>query len=179
MVKEIRFCKFKRLVVWTKGNSVPERAFSGTEYARGAKNKLLWYAARFLKHSVRRTVFCGTKGIFGTGNALLWYAARFQRHSVPETPSYGTEYARGAKNRLLWYATHFLRHSVRRTGFCGTEGIFGTGNHHYGTGYIFIRRHSVPETPSYGTGCIFRAHNKKRDAEKLHPHNQFTQAIKP
>ena len=28
-------------------------------------------------------------------------------------------------------------------------------------------------------GCIFRAHNKKRDAEKLHPHNQFTQTIKP
>ena len=52
MVKEIRFCKFKRLVVWTKGNSVPERAFSGTEYARGAKNKLLWYATHFQRHSV-------------------------------------------------------------------------------------------------------------------------------
>ena len=28
-------------------NSVPERAFSGTEYARGAKNRLLWYAVHF------------------------------------------------------------------------------------------------------------------------------------
>lgn len=33
-------------------NSVPERASWGTEYARGAKNKLLWYAARFQRHSV-------------------------------------------------------------------------------------------------------------------------------
>ena len=63
-------------------------------------------------------------------------------------------------------AWFFLRHSVPETA-------------PYGTGYIFIRRHSVPETASYGTGCIFSAHNKKRDAEKLHPHNQFTQAIKP
>ena len=54
-------------------NSVPERAFSGTEYARGAKNRLLWYATHFQRHSVRRTGFCGTEEIFGTGKALLWY----------------------------------------------------------------------------------------------------------
>ena len=45
---------------------------------------------------------------------------------------------------------------------------------------VVQKGYSVPETPSYGTGCIFRAHNKKRDAEKLHPHNQFTrQSNKP
>ena len=37
---------------WVWLHSVPERAFSGTEYARGAKNRLLWYAARFQRHSV-------------------------------------------------------------------------------------------------------------------------------
>ena len=77
-----------------------------------------------------------------------------KEYSVPETPSYGTGYI------------FIRRHSVPETPS-------------YGTGHIFIRRHSVPETASYGTGCIFSAHNKKRDAEKLHPHNQFTQAIKP
>ena len=40
-------------------NSVPERAFSGTEYARGTKNRLLWYAAHLQKHSVQKTGFCG------------------------------------------------------------------------------------------------------------------------
>ena len=54
-------------------NSVPERAFSGTEYARGAKNKLLWYATHFQRHSVQKTGFYGTEEIFGTGNPLLWY----------------------------------------------------------------------------------------------------------
>ena len=105
MVKEIRFCKFKRLVVWTKGKfgtgegllwyricarckkqastvrkrySVPETPAYGTEYARGAKNRLMWYATRFQRHSVRRTGFCGTEGIFGTGNALLWYGVLLQ-----------------------------------------------------------------------------------------------------
>ena len=82
MVKEIRFCKFKRLVVWTKGNSVPERAFSGTEYARGAKNRLLWYATHFLRHSVRRTGFSGTEGIFGTGNALLRYGVHLHSEAL-------------------------------------------------------------------------------------------------
>ena len=53
-----------------------------TEYARGAKNRLLWYATHFQGHSVRRTGFSGTGVIFGTGNRLLWYAARFQGHSV-------------------------------------------------------------------------------------------------
>ena len=62
MVKEIRFCKFKRLVVWTKGKfgtgegllgygicarckkqaPVVRDAFSG---ALGAQNRLLWYGS--------------------------------------------------------------------------------------------------------------------------------------
>ena len=97
MVKEIRFCKFKRLVVWTKGNSVPERAFSGTEYARGAKNRLLWYGTHFQGHSVRRTGFCGTEEIFGTGNALLRYGVHLHSEAL------------GTGNALLWYGVHLQR----------------------------------------------------------------------
>ena len=97
MVKEIRFCKFKRLVVWTKGNSVPERAFSGTEYARGAKNRLLWYAARFQRHSVRRTGFYGTEEIFGTGNHLLRYGVHLHSEAL------------GTGNALLRYGVHLQR----------------------------------------------------------------------
>ena len=84
-------------------------------------------------------------------------------NSVPERAFSGTEYACCAKKGFLGYATHFLRHSVRKTGFCGTKGIFGTRN-------ALLR---------YGVHHHFRAHNKKKDAEKLHPHNQFTQAIFP
>ena len=69
MVKEIRFCKFKRLVVWTKGKfgtgegplvygicvrcekqapGVP----NGFSEALGAQNRLLWYRRdiRYRKH---------------------------------------------------------------------------------------------------------------------------------
>ena len=78
MVKEIRFCKFKRLVVWTKGKFGTRKGLWCTEYALGAKNRLLGYAAHFQGHSVRRTGFWGTEGIFGTGNALLWYGVHLQ-----------------------------------------------------------------------------------------------------
>ena len=44
-------------------------------WALGAKKGLLWYAAHFQGHSVRRTAFSGTGVIFGTGNPLLWYGA--------------------------------------------------------------------------------------------------------
>ena len=67
-------------------NSVPERAFSGTEYACCAKKGFLRYATRFLKHSVRRTGFCGTEGIFGTGNALLWYGVHLQSAGCLASP---------------------------------------------------------------------------------------------
>ena len=46
--------------LWHSAHSVPERASCGTEYARGAKNRLLWYAAHFQGHSVRKTAFSGT-----------------------------------------------------------------------------------------------------------------------
>ena len=92
MVKEIRFYKFKRLVVWTKGKfgtgegllgygicarckkqaSVVRGAFSG---AFGAKNRLLWYAARFQKSTAqeRASSFLAFV-VFGAGNALLFLA---------------------------------------------------------------------------------------------------------
>ena len=76
--------------LWHSAHSVPEKASCGTEYARGAKNRLLWYAAHFQGHSVRRTAFSGTGVIFGTGNPLLWYAAHFQGHSVLKKGSCGT-----------------------------------------------------------------------------------------
>ena len=106
-----------------KWHSVPERASWGTEYARGAKNRLLWYATHFQGHSVRRTAFSGTGVIFGTGNPLLWYAAHFQGPRARGSPLC-TEYARGAQNRLLWYATRFRKHSVLKKGSCGTRCIF-------------------------------------------------------
>ena len=58
---------------WHLQNSVPERAFSGTEYACRAQKGFLRYATRFQKLSVLKTGFWGTEGIFGTGNPLLWY----------------------------------------------------------------------------------------------------------
>ena len=75
MVKEIRFCKFKRLVVWTKGNSVPERAFYGTEYACRAQKGFLVYATRFQKSTAqeRASSFLAFV-VFGAGNALLFLA---------------------------------------------------------------------------------------------------------
>ena len=76
-------------------NSVPERAFSGTEYARGAKNRLLWYATHFQRHSVRRTGFCGTEEIFGTGNALLRYGVHLHSEAL------------GTGNALLLYRMGF------------------------------------------------------------------------
>ena len=64
--------------LWHSAHSVPERASCGTEYARGAQNRLLWYAAHFQGHSVRRTAFSGTGVIFGAQNRLLWYGSDTQ-----------------------------------------------------------------------------------------------------
>ena len=60
---------------WYSQNSVPERAFYGTEYAFGAPKGFLWYATRFQRRAVLKTGFYGTEGIFGTGNPLLWYGS--------------------------------------------------------------------------------------------------------
>ncbi len=69
MVKEIRFCKFKRLVVWTKGKF-------------GTGEGLLWYGicARCKKQaSVVRDTFSGA---LGAQNRLLWYGRdiRYRKH---------------------------------------------------------------------------------------------------
>ena len=85
-------------------NSVPERAFSGTEYARGAKNRLLWYATHFRKHSVRRTGFCGTEGIFGTGNALLRYGVYLQSAVQERASTFLAFVVFGTGNALLFLA---------------------------------------------------------------------------
>ena len=45
-------------VGWLGWHSVPERAFSGTEYACRAQKGFLGYATRFQRHSVRKTGFC-------------------------------------------------------------------------------------------------------------------------
>ena len=127
MVKEIRFCKFKRLVMWTKGKF-------------GTGNALLWYGicARCKNQaSGVRDAFseehCTGKGLFLSGVCCIrrGQCSPFSgslKNSVPERAFSGTESSLGAQKGFLGYATHFQGHSVRRTGFCGTEGIFGTGN---------------------------------------------------
>ena len=53
-------------------NSVPETAFSCTEYARGAKNRLLWYG-RDIRYRKRPPVVRGAfSEAFGAKNRLLW-----------------------------------------------------------------------------------------------------------
>ena len=165
MVKEIRFCKFKRLVVWTKGKfgtgegllgyGICARCKKQAPGVRGAfsealraQNRLLWYGRdiRYRKRPPMVRVTSSVRRLFGIAacgtikrGISLWIVSQADfmhnislshslKNSVPERASWGTEYARGAKNRLLRYATHFLKPSVLKTGFCGTEGIFGTGN---------------------------------------------------
>ena len=67
-------------------NSVPERAFFGTEYACRAQKGFLGYATHFQGHSVRKTGPCGTEGIFGTGNALLRYGVHLQSAGCLASP---------------------------------------------------------------------------------------------
>ena len=71
-------------------HSVPERAFSGTECACGAKKGLLVYATRFQRHSVQKTGLWCTEWKFGAKKGLLVYAMHFHE-------------ALGAQNRLLGY----------------------------------------------------------------------------
>ena len=106
--------------LWHSAHSVPEKASCGTEYARRAQNRLVWYAAHFQGLPVRKTGFSGTGVVFGAGNRLLWYAAHFQGHSVLKKGSCGTEGIFGTGNPLLWYAAHFQGLPVRKTGFSGT-----------------------------------------------------------
>ena len=103
---------------WHLQNSVPERASSGTEYARRAQKGFLRYATRFLKPSVLKTGFWGTDGIFGTGNTLLRYATHPQRRKTADSQTVDS---------LLPYRTHFQR---RRTASCCTECILGSDWRH-------------------------------------------------
>ena len=94
---------------WHLQNSVPERAFSGTEYACRAKKGFLRYATRFLNPAVLKTGFWGTEGIFGTGNALLRYGTRFQRRKTADSadcgqPSAAPDAFSKARNSRLRYA---------------------------------------------------------------------------
>ena len=104
MVKEIRFCKFKRLVVWTKGNSVPETASYGTGCIFRApyrKGPLPFWR---LLYSVRAMLsFFWQFEKFGTGEGLLWYGicARCKKQASVVRDAFSEAF--GAKNRLLWY----------------------------------------------------------------------------
>ena len=82
-----------------KWHSVPERASCGTEYALGAKNRLLWYGSdiRYRKpptlvrsrYSVRRTSSCGTRRVFrGSGHAAAPCVRNMR--AVQKTSSCGT-----------------------------------------------------------------------------------------
>ena len=81
--------------------SVVRDAFSE---ALGVKNRLLWYAARFLRHSVRRTGFYGTEEIFGTGNGLLRYGVHLQSTAQERASSFLAFVVFGAGNALLFLA---------------------------------------------------------------------------
>ena len=88
--------------LWHSAHSVPEKASCGTEYACGAQNRLLWYAAQ-------KTGFSGTGVIFGTGNPLLWYRTDIR---VRKKASCGTRCifrgTRCAEQAFLvreWYST--------------------------------------------------------------------------
>ena len=50
--------------------------------------------------------------------------------------------------------------AVQKTGFCGTRRIF-RGTRCAEQASVVRKGYSVPETPSYGTGCIFRALHRK------------------
>ena len=74
---------------WHLQNSVPERAFSGTEYACRAQKGFLRYATHFQRLSVLKIGFWGTEVIFGTGNAILRYGTRFQRRKTADSADCG------------------------------------------------------------------------------------------
>ena len=61
MVKEIRFCKFKRLVVWTKGKF-------------GTGEGLLGYGVHLQSTAPERASSFLAFVVFGAGNALLFLA---------------------------------------------------------------------------------------------------------
>ena len=102
-------CRQCSPLFWYLQNSVPEMAFSGTEYACRAKKGFLRYATHFQKPSVLKTGFWGTEGIFGTGNALLRYATHPQRRKTADSadcgqPPAAPDTSSKAQNSRLRYA---------------------------------------------------------------------------
>lgn len=68
--------------------------------------------------------------------------------------------------------------AVQKTGFCGTRRIFrSTRCAEQASGVQ--KRYSVPELPSYGTECIFSAHNKKKGCRKTAPPQSIHAGNKP
>ncbi|CCX54343.1 unknown [Bacteroides sp. CAG:1060] len=137
MVKEIRFYKFKRLVVWTKGKF-------------GTGDGLLGYGicARCKKQaSVVRDAFSEA---FGAQNRLLWYATRFQKSTAQERAS--------SFWRLLYSVQAMLSFFWQFEKFGTGEGLLWYGKFARCTKRLpgvrdaFQNGYSVPETPSYGTG---------------------------
>ena len=122
-------------------HSVPETPSYGTGCIRAPYRKGPLPFWRLL-YSVRAMLsFFWQFEKFGTGEGLLWYGicARCKKQASVVRDAFSE--ALGAQNRLLWYGRDIrYRKSTPMVRGC-----------------IFIRRHSVPETPSYGTGCIFRA----------------------
>ena len=144
MVKEIRFCKFKRLAMWTKWEIRYRRGPSQVQNMRAVQKtgfcgtRRVFRSTRCAKQApVVRDAFseehCTGKGLFLSGVCCIRcrQCSPFSgslKNSVPERAFSGTEYACCAKKGFLRYATRFLKPSVLKTGFWGTEEIFGTGN---------------------------------------------------
>ena len=98
MVKEIRFCKFKRLVVWTKGKF-------------GTGEGLLGYGIH-IRCSKRLPVVRGAfSEAFGVKNKLLRYGVHLQRAGCLASPHVVPQ----KKNRPLdslagrFYAQYFIK----------------------------------------------------------------------
>ena len=61
---------------------VPEKGVSGTEYSFRTVEACFLHRMLSKGYSVPETPFSGTEQIFGAQNSLLWYATHFQGHSV-------------------------------------------------------------------------------------------------
>ena len=148
MVKEIRFCKFKRLVVWTKGNSVPETPSYGTGYI-------------FIRrHSVPETPSCGTRRVLGSIRYAEQASVVRKRYSVPETPFCGT--------RRVFRGTRYRKRppTVRGTSseHCTGKGLFLSGvcclRCRQCSPFSGSLKNSVPERASSGTEYARGAKNR-------------------
>ena len=75
MVKEIRFCKFKRLVVWTKGKFGTGEGLLGYGICARCKKQASGVRGAFSEeHCTGKSLFLLAFVVFGAGNALLFLA---------------------------------------------------------------------------------------------------------